>query len=89
MGKTATKPVKLQLNNSGAWKDLARFDAADADRADAIMNASAQLAAAANDGHDRPQLTLRIVTDESHPAVLMRYIDRDGAWRDAATGERA
>jgi len=83
------KPVKLQLNNSGAWKDIVRFDAADEDRTDAIMNAGAQLADAANEGLKKPQFTLRIVTDEPYPAVLMRYEGFEGGWRDARTGEPA
>jgi hypothetical protein len=84
---TMTKPVRLEMNNSGAWKLITRFDAADDEHTDAIMNAAAELADAVNDGGRG--MTLRIATDESHPDVLMRYESRDSGWRDARTGEPA
>lgn len=43
-----TKPCRLELNNTGAWKLLGRFDAAREDATDAILNAAAQLADALN-----------------------------------------
>jgi hypothetical protein len=39
----AVKPVKLQVNNSGAWKDVVRFDAADAVVSGEVMDAAATL----------------------------------------------
>lgn len=77
-----SKPCKLQMNNSGAWKDVAHFDAGDEERADAIMNAGAQLADAVNDGAKKPRLTLRIVADDAMADVLMRYDNREHGWRD-------
>jgi hypothetical protein len=82
------KPCKLQMNNSGAWKDITRFDAADEEHADDLMNAAAQLADAVNDGAKKARLTLRIVTDEALPDVLMRYDSRETGWR-TRTGEPA
>jgi len=75
-----TKPVRLELNNSGAWKLLARFDAAAGGPADAIMEAADVLARAINDrASGRPGLvSLRISTDDVLPAVLMRWSSEKG-----------
>lgn len=83
-----TKPCKLQMNNSGAWKDITHFDAADEERTDDLMNAAAQLADVVNDAAKKPQLTLRVVTADALPAVLMHYKGREQGWRDKA-GEPA
>lgn len=82
------KPCRLELNNSGAWKVIVRFDAADEERTDDILNAAGQLADAANEGEKKPQFTLRVVSDQAIPDVLMRYEGEHG-WRDARTGEPA
>lgn len=84
------KPCRLELNNSGAWKLLGRFDAGQDAAASAIMDAAEQLARALNDpACGRPStVTLRISTDEPLPGVLIRWSDEDG-WRDARTGEPA
>lgn len=76
----SSKPVRLELNNSGAWKLLARFDATCEEQADAIMNAAGELARAINAGESgRPSLvTLRISTDDPLPSVLMRWSDAKG-----------
>lgn len=86
-----TKPCRLELNNTGAWKLLGRFDAAEEDATDAILNAAAQLVDALNDpACKRPGLcALRVSTDEASRDVLMRYADRESGWRDARTGEAA
>jgi hypothetical protein len=39
----AKKPVKLQVNNSGAWTDVLRFDAADELACSEVMEAAAAL----------------------------------------------
>jgi hypothetical protein len=85
------KPVRLELNNSGAWKLLARFDAGKEEAADAIMDAAEQLAKAINDpACGRPGLVaLRISTDEALPYVLMRWQNAELGWRDARTGDPA
>lgn len=78
------KPCRLELNNSGAWKLLGRFDAAQEDATDAILNAAGQLADALNDpACKRPGLcTLRVTTDEACPEVLMHYKDAESGWRE-------
>jgi len=97
MGKLI-KPCRLEWNNTGAWKLLATFDAANEDAADEILQAAGHLLAAVNDpASGRPCLvSARITTDEQPPIVLMRW-QRDacddagsmGAWVDARTGEPA
>lgn len=84
------KPCRIELNNSGAWKLLGKFDASADEAASAIMDAAEQLARALNDpACGRPSLvTLRISTDDAQPDVLMRWSDEHG-WRDARTGEPA
>lgn len=75
------KPCRLELNNSGAWKLLARFDAAIDERTDAIMNAAGALAEACNDPDGAlPLMKLRISTDEAHPQVLMRWSPNLDQW---------
>jgi hypothetical protein len=82
------KPCRLELNNSGAWKLLGRFDAAVEDAAGAIMDAAAQLAASLNDPASgrTSVVTLRVSIDEAHPTVLARWNSADEGWRDPATG---
>lgn len=40
------RPVKLQVNTSGAWKDVAYFDAGDKVVSDQVMAGAEQIAAA-------------------------------------------
>ena len=70
------RPVQLQINNTGAWKTLARFDAGDGEAADKA-HAAGQLL-----GELSPKATLRIATDEALPCVLTRWTAEDG-WRTA------
>lgn len=84
-----TKPCRLELNNSGAWKLLGLFDAADDNVSDNVLTASASLAEALNaaSGSDRAAVTLRVSTNETQPVVLMRWQSADLGWRDPVTGE--
>lgn len=77
-----TKPCRLELNNSGAWKLLGTFDAAIADDADDILNGAAQLARAFHSAGGKPAFAMRVSTDEGHPQVLMRYDYERGEWRE-------
>jgi hypothetical protein len=79
------KPCRLELNNSGAWKLLGRFDLAAQDAADGIMDAAEALARALNDPASgrRALVTLRISTDDALPSVLARWSDEHG-WRNTA-----
>lgn len=77
-----SKPVRLEINDSGSWRVIARFDAADEERANAILDAAERLAQALVWTDLRPKLTLRVSIDATN--VLMRWSAREG-WRDALT----
>lgn len=73
---TPSKPIQLQLNNSGSWKTVARYDAGCEFDVDHAYRAVSALTAI------NPNSTWRIATDESHPLVLRRW-DSEHGWRDA------
>lgn len=77
LGAVQARPVQLQINNSGAWKTIARFDAGDDDSADKAR-AAGQLLGELGGGH---RTTLRIATDEAMPFVLTRW-DGERGWRE-------
>lgn len=82
------KPVRLELNNSGSWKTLGRFDAADNDHASLVMDAAETLIKTLHNSEDAKRCpTLRITIDDSLATVLMRWSLEHG-WRDLA-GEPA
>jgi hypothetical protein len=79
------KPCRLEINNSGSWKLLGKFDAGAEASTDAILDAAARLGAALNDkACGRPGLcTLRVSTDDAQPDVLMRWANEDAGWQKA------
>ena len=74
------KPCRIELNNSGAWKLLGKFDAANAEATDNILSAAGALADALNARESGRQalVTLRVSTDEPCPDVLMRHKTGEG-----------
>lgn len=87
----ARKPVRLELNNSGAWKVLGRFDAGDDEQTDQVLDAAEDLMKALHNSEDpRHCPTLRVSVDHpvSQDLVLMRWTLERG-WYDALTGEAA
>lgn len=70
----AARPVRLEINNSGAWKLIARFDAGDEALGDKACAAGQLL------GEINPEATFRISTDEALPCVLMRW-DAAQGWK--------
>jgi hypothetical protein len=83
------KPVKLELNNSGAWKRLGSFDAADDEQTALVLDAAEQLVKTLHNSEDANRCpTLRVCIDDSLGSTLLRWSLRDG-WRDARTGEPA
>jgi hypothetical protein len=92
--KVHQKPVKLEFNNSGAWKALGWFDAADDYQAGAVMNNAEALLYALHADIDRstaaPAQLKRVPTLRVAHAgtgeVLCHWCLANG-WRDAATGE--
>ena len=83
------KPAKLELNNSGSWKRLGSFDAADLEQSALVMDAAEDLVRTLHNSEDPARCpTLRICIDEPLGAVLMRW-DLQRGWYAAATGEAA
>lgn len=75
------RPVRLELNNSGSWKVLVRFDAGDPVAAGQAREAGRLLGELGELGGTKT--TLRIVTDSSLPQVLVRW-SADRGWWDVA-----
>lgn len=73
----STKPVTLQVNNSGAWKTVIRFDA------DKDMECAEVLSAAGTLGCIDGRCKFRVVMDNGLQAVLMHWSAKDGwtPWR--------
>jgi hypothetical protein len=81
--QTHQKPVRLELNNSGSWKVLGRFDASDSDQVDLVLDAAEKLIQALHNSEDPKRCpTLRVSTGDALPSVLMWWSLLDG-WRDA------
>lgn len=79
------KPCRLELNNSGAWKLLGKFDAAVEDATDDILTAAGNLVDALNAPYSGREALcrMRVSSDDPHPDVLMRYEGRESGWRDS------
>lgn len=71
--KAEPRPVKLQINTTGAWRDVMRFDASDGDK---VMNQAGAIYKhdSAND------LRLRIITADTN-LPLMTYKRSEGEWK--------
>ena len=74
MASDKTRPVRLQVNNSGAWKDVVRFDAGDTGATDKVTDAVEML------GPVDPKVTWRIATDDGLQTVLFHYSASSG-WK--------
>jgi hypothetical protein len=64
---------KLQINTSGAWRDVAPFNIDS--QGDAVMNAAAELASAVG-------AKLRIASADGLNEAMMHWTERDG-WKPA------
>jgi hypothetical protein len=86
------KPVRIELNNSGSWKVLGRFDAADDEQTSLVLDAAEDLIKTLHNSEDPKRCpTLRVSMDtpgDSTCSVLLRWA-LDTGWRNAATGEPA
>lgn len=81
------KPVRLELNNSGAWKVLGRFDAADDDQVSLVLDAAEELVKTLHNSEiPKGCPTLRVSMADGLGDVLMRW-DLVSGWRDPRTGE--
>jgi hypothetical protein len=68
-----TKPCQLQVNNSGAWKTVVRFDAASPDEVEGVEHGAEMLHNVNQDSR------FRIATDDGLQTALM-YLEK-GEWR--------
>jgi hypothetical protein len=85
--KTYTKPVRLELNNSGAWKVLGCFDAGDDEQTSLVLDAAEELIKTLHNSEDPKHCpTLRVSIDAT--SVLLRW-ELTRGWYDARTGEPA
>ena len=85
----STKPCRLELNNSGSWKVLGRFDASDEDQNALVLDAAEELVKTLNNGAPAKECpTMRVSIDDGLVIVLMRW-QLDRGWYDARTGEPA
>lgn len=83
------KPVRLEFNNSGAWKVLGRFDAADDEQTSLVLDAAEDLIKTLHNSEDPKRCpTLRVSIDDWLGSVLLRWCIERG-WTDAKTGEAA
>lgn len=73
-----SRPCKLQINNSGAWRDVVRFDI-DAQDAEAIQAAAVNLVVLADPGG---KTSLRIATADAFQTALVRWDAKKG-WVNA------
>jgi hypothetical protein len=72
------RPCKLQINSTGAWRDVLRFDIDQVDSV-ALMDAASNLLVVADpDG----KATLRIATADTFQHALTRW-DAEKGWVDA------
>lgn len=82
-----SKPVKLELNNSGSWKRLGAFDAADEGQAALVMDAAEDLIKTLHNSEDPKRCpTMRICVDDALNVVLLRWELQRG-WYDVQTGK--
>jgi len=70
-----TKPVQLQVNNTGAWKNVCNFDAANVAAADKVTDAAEALQ------QIDPSLKFRIATRDGLNEALMHLVK--GEWKNA------
>lgn len=77
MNTTIKKPVKLQINTAGAWRNVIDFDASDEKAAAAVMGHAAVLAVVG-------RATLRIATADGLQTALASWT-LDKGWHDTKT----
>lgn len=85
----SARPVRIELNNSGSWKVLGRFDASDEEHTSRVLHAAEALVMSLNNGRPAKQCpTLRVSMDDGIGSALMRWELYRG-WYDTKTGRPA
>ncbi|MFA5900546.1 MAG: hypothetical protein WC829_15710 [Hyphomicrobium sp.] len=77
-GKTIPNKVKLQINATGAWRDVLRFCTHDVDT-DLVQQAAANMVLHADSSG---KTTLRLATDDGRQTALIRW-DMKKGWVEA------
>lgn len=84
---TKVRMVRLELNNSGAWKLLGLFDASDDEQSALVLSAAEDLVKTLHNSESPKGCpTMRVSIDEPLGAVLLLW-DIERGWRDRVTGE--
>lgn len=79
---------RLEINSSGSWKVIGRFDASDEEHTALVLDAAEELIKTLNNGAPLRQCSsLRISMDDGLGDVLTRWTADRGCWYDAATGK--
>ena len=73
-----SRPCKLQINSTGAWRDMLQFDIDQVD-AEVVQIKAAELVIVAN---PESRTTLRIVTGDGMQTALVRWDVKKG-WVEA------
>lgn len=73
---------RLEINNSGSWKTLCRFDSENEPLLDALLTNAAHLIDIMSVIEGRQTATLRVCTDEKSPRVIEYYRNRE--WEPCA-----
>ena len=80
-------PARLELNNSGSWKVLGRFDFDDEAHTALVLEAAEALLMNLHNSEDPKHCpTLRVSAADCSARVLARWSLTEG-WRDVLTGE--
>lgn len=74
---TEAKPVRLQFNQTGAWRNAIGFDAGNQTKSIEILQHAAALALLTG-------ATARVVVDDGSQMAIARWNETDG-WHDAVT----
>lgn len=70
------RPIALQVNNSGAWKTVARLDAGETATCDSALDAANTLGSCDESG----RTTWRVITQDGLDDVLLRWCKSEG-WK--------
>ena len=71
---------RLDMNNSGSWKAVLRFDYADDALAQSVRNAAEALSLLSAGDGGRPRIAWRISRDEPQPRVVERWTVEQKRW---------
>lgn len=80
--RTPSKPVKLQINTSGTWRDVVSFDAANDAVGDQVMDGAAELGKATN---SRFRVVMKGSLAEPLAHEVLVHFDPAQGWKAVTT----